>query len=248
MLGYDESPPAYRLVPADEVDPSGVNFAMSGAGVAPSAAGETPLATQIDQFRRLVRHGIVDDDDLDNSVALIGLSGIHDYSGLSIVSSDDEIATLAQDVTEKMANGVKRLLDLGVSKILVNTAPPMGCHPYRTWLSNYRQCDSQVDRISSIHNEALKKRMDGWEDVLILDVDPIFRDLVQSMGYAPCCDATSKPEGYCGQQDAQGNALYTVCRNPEDFFYWDYVHPSQAGWHASMDRLQRPIMDFLGIY
>lgn len=91
MLGYDESPPAYRLRQSDEVDPSGVNFAVSGSGVAPSSAGETPLANQIDQFRRLVRHGIVDGDDLDNSVALIGLSGIHDYSGLNVVASDDDV-------------------------------------------------------------------------------------------------------------------------------------------------------------
>lgn len=153
-------------------------------------------------------------------------------------------------MTESIADGVKRLLDLGVSKILVNSAPPMGCQPFRTWLSNYVRCDSQVDRISNAHNAALKKRLDGWEEadnVLLLDLDSIFRDLLQSKGYAPCCDATSKPQGYCGQDDASGNAMYTVCPNPEDLFYWDYVHPSQAGWQAVMDRLQGPIMDFLGI-
>jgi phospholipase/lecithinase/hemolysin len=38
-----------------------------------------------------------------------------------------------------------------------------------------------------------------------------------------------------------------VCPNPEDFFFWDSMHPTQAGWEAVMDRFRRPIMDFLDI-
>nr|CAB3482399.1 unnamed protein product [Digitaria exilis] len=248
MLGYDESPPAYRLRESDEVDPSGVNFAMSGSGVAPSSATDSPsLSRQIDQFRMLVRHGIIDDDDLDDSVALISISGNHDYSGINMAASDDHITSMAQDVTEKIADGVKRLLDLGVSKVLVNSAPPIGCQPYNTRLNNYAQCDSQINRVTSIHNAALKKRLDGLEDVLLLDLDSAFTDIVQSKGYAPCCDTASRSQGYCGQEDAQGRAMYSLCPNPQDYFYWDNVYPTQAGWEAVMNRLQGPIMDFLGI-
>jgi phospholipase/lecithinase/hemolysin len=65
--------------------------------------------------------------------------------------------------------------------------------------------------------------------------------------YMACCDATQKPEGYCGQEDGNGRAQYSVCPNPEDFFFWDSMHPTQAGWEAVMDRFRRPIMDFLDI-
>ncbi|KAF8662521.1 hypothetical protein HU200_056116 [Digitaria exilis] len=190
------------LVQSDYV---GVNFAMSGSGVAPSSATDSPsLSRQIDQFRMLVRHGIIDDDDLDDSVALISISGNHDYSGINMAASEDH----------------------------VNSAPPIGCQPYNTRLNNYAQCDSQINRVTIIHNAALKKRLDGLEDVLLLDLDSAFTDLVQSKG---------------GQEDAQGRAMYSVCPNPQDYFYWDNVYPTQAGWEAVMNRLQGPIMDFLGI-
>lgn len=64
-----------------QVDPSGVNFAMAGAGVtAPSSQGGPPsLGNQIDQLSRLVRHGIIEDNDLEEySVALIAFTGADD--------------------------------------------------------------------------------------------------------------------------------------------------------------------------
>ena len=66
ILGQEESPPAYRLRQANDVDPSGLNFAMAGSTVTASSSQDGPpsLGHQIDQLRRLVRHGIIDDDDL----------------------------------------------------------------------------------------------------------------------------------------------------------------------------------------
>jgi hypothetical protein len=94
MLGQDESPPAYRLREADEVDPSGVNFAMAGSGVGPSAQGVAPsLGKQIDQLQRLVRHGIVDKEDLQDSMALIAFSGGVDYGVLSVAAPSDDVSS-----------------------------------------------------------------------------------------------------------------------------------------------------------
>jgi phospholipase/lecithinase/hemolysin len=64
--------------------------------------------------------------------------------------------------------------------------------------------------------------------------------------YTPCCDAFAL-DGYCGQEDAGGRRQYNLCPNPERYFFWDYVHPTQAGWKAVMDLLEEPIQDFLGI-
>lgn len=44
---------------------------------------------------------------------------------------------LAEEVTDMIADGVKRLQELGVSKVLVNLMPLLGCQPYRTWMTNY---------------------------------------------------------------------------------------------------------------
>ncbi|CAN6166415.1 unnamed protein product [Urochloa humidicola] len=209
MLGQDESPPAYRLRKANKVDPSGVNFAMAGSGVATAVQGGG-LGDQIDQFRRLVRLEIIKEEDLQDSIALIGFSGGNDYGGLSVAAPSDDIMAVA----DMIADAVKQLQDLGVSKVLVNSMAPIGCEPYRTWQQNYAQCDSQANRISSMHNDALRNKLGGLEDVLFLDLDSTFSSLIQSnefkQGYMPCCDATQKPEGYCGQEDANGKAQYSA--------------------------------------
>ena len=46
----------------------------------------------------------------------------------------------------------------------------------------------------------------------------------------PCCEAVST--GYkCGNTE-HGKRMYVVCNNPNSTFFWDDVHPSQAGWRA----------------
>ncbi|CAO2143039.1 unnamed protein product [Urochloa humidicola] len=242
MLGIDdESPPPYRLRKANEVDPSGVNFAIVGSGV----NSEQGLGTQVDQLRRLVRHGIVDQQDLDDSVALIAFNGAYDYQSVTVTSTSDQVRALSAQVTDSIADAVQRLQDLGVSKILVNTAPPFGCQPFQAWNYNYVHCDSFGNTISDTHNAALRHKLDGWQDVMVLDIHAAFADVVRNR-YSPCCAETSGTgDGFCGEEDADGNALYNLCTDPANFFYWDAMHPTQAAWEAVMDNLQPDIQDFL---
>jgi hypothetical protein len=47
--------------------------------------------------------------------------------------------------------------------------------------------------------------------------------------------------------DGNGIAMYSLCDNPEDFFFWDYVHPTHSAWEDIMERPEGRIEDFLGI-
>ena len=72
---------------------------MAGSGVtAPSSSlqsgGPPSLSNQIDQFSRLARHRIIEDKDLDYSVALIAFTGGHDYSRLNVATSSDDVSSL----------------------------------------------------------------------------------------------------------------------------------------------------------
>jgi uncharacterized protein YbdZ (MbtH family) len=62
----------------------------------------------------------------------------------------------------------------------------------------------------------------------------------------PCCESVD-PSGYYKQVDEDGGAQYSVCSNPENHFFWDDVLPTQAGWEAVMEQLERDIKDFLDI-
>lgn len=156
---------------------------------------------------------------------------------------------LSDKVTDAIADGVRKLLDLGVSKVMVNSLPPLGCAPFNAQMFNYENCDPAANRASDIHNKALSKKLDPLDDVLVLDINPIFSDLGGRDHYMACCTGTdnnSKRNGaYCGRDDARGTPQYILCSNPQDYFYWDYMYPTQAGWNAVMDRLQEPIQDFL---
>ncbi|CAL4897233.1 unnamed protein product [Urochloa decumbens] len=249
----DESPPPSRLREANKVDPAGVNFAMAGSGALVASPGEdsSSLATQVAQFRRLVKHGIVDDKDLDDSVALIAFSGLRDYRSVTVTTSNDQMKALVEQVTDAIVDSVKELQDSqGVSKVVVNSLPPIGCQPFRASMYNYAHCDGLGNTLSDMHNAALRRKLDALQlqdDVMLLDIHAAFADVVRSR-YSPCCaDTSGTGDGYCGQVDGNGNALYTLCTDPNNYFYWDYVHPTQAAWEAVMGNLQPDIQDFLGI-
>ncbi|TVU38320.1 hypothetical protein EJB05_11683, partial [Eragrostis curvula] len=256
ILGMDESPPAERLRGKKGVDPSGMNFAVCGAG-AYIKLDEDPVPTfgeQIDSFRRLVKHDIIDRD-LNGSVALVAFSGSADYAGDEF--RNGEVTDVANNVTDKIAEGVHRLLDLGVEKVLVNLLPPLGCRPWFTRADNYTGgCDAGVQTISVTHNTDLKWKLpSSMDDVLLLDMHDTFSKIIHSgtadytdfkSKYAPCCDSVDE-YGYCGQEGKRGKRKYTLCRDPDEYFFWDYYYPTQAGWKAVMDEHEDAIKEFLDI-
>ncbi|KAF8706351.1 hypothetical protein HU200_030613 [Digitaria exilis] len=249
ILGGDESPPPSRRHwrDSDKVDPSGVNFAVGGAGVLSDDRAAPSLGQQVDQLASLISSGAVETADLDRSVALVAISTGADYNGrITHESSSRDMTALTGQVTDELVAAVRRLRDLGVTKVLVNLLPALGCMPWQSVASNYATCDSHSNALASMHNAALRRRLhDSYDDVLLLDLYSIFSNSVQP-NVGPCC-RNPDPNGYCGQDDSSGRPHYSVCDNPDQAFFWDYMHPTQAGWETIMQQLQGPIQDFLGI-
>ncbi|KAG0541345.1 hypothetical protein BDA96_02G008200 [Sorghum bicolor] len=262
IMGKRESPPAYNGDGWDGevVDPSGLNFAVGGAGVmrappgaAPAGARVAMLRAQVTQLRDLVSDGLLDDKDFDESVALVAFSG-NDYAQ---VGDADGFEALIPMVVDEVASLVSELLDMGVTKVVVNTLPPFGCTPWLARGSNYTACNGGANDGPAKHNAMLRDRLDGDDDVMVLDVYTVMMDMVAPPAEGselsarfkerlqPCCESYGGGEdgAYCGDPDGR----YWLCDHPEDYFYWDFVNPTQAGWRAVMQMLQGPIMAFLGI-
>jgi len=154
---------------------------------------------------------------------------------------------LVAKVVDEVASVVSQLQDLGVAKVIVNNVPPYGCSPWLARASNYSSCDDDGNVSSDEHNTALRDRLGGEEGVMVLDVNSIITNLVAPKeGSAlyerqfaerlrPCCEAGG------------GDGGYSLCSRPEEYFYWDVVHPTHAGWRPVMQLLQGPIKAFLGI-
>lgn len=93
-----------------------------------------------------------------------------------------QIVSASADVTDRIVDGVKRLQQLGVSKVLVNTLPPLGCAPWQSLRSNYSSCESFGNNVAIIHNNNLREKLGRLENVLLLDLYNNFLDLVQNSG------------------------------------------------------------------
>ncbi|CAO2190476.1 unnamed protein product [Urochloa humidicola] len=211
----------------------------------------------------MIEDGTVGKWQLESSVALVAISG-KDYARIASNSSYNEISNLAGNVTDEITKGVKLLQKLGVTKILVNALHPLGCTPSQTRPLNYAGCDEPRGNMGpSIHNTKLKEKLDpaNSDSVFVVDLYDAFSSIVNpyeaphshrqvakkfTQKLKPCCESVD-PKGYCGQVDDDGGDEYSVCSNPDEHFYWDDAHPTQAGWEAVMEQLERDIKDFLDI-
>lgn len=93
--------------------------------------------------------------------------------------------SFTNEVIDKIVEGVRRLQKLGVSKVLVNTVPPFGCMPWRSWNNHYTGCDARGSVLSSMHNAVLRQRLSNLDDVLLLDLEGIFNSVFSSGMFLP---------------------------------------------------------------
>ncbi|XP_006653827.1 GDSL esterase/lipase At5g03610-like [Oryza brachyantha] len=260
MLGRHEAPPTYKRR-GSYVHPHGMNFAAGGAGVFSVPTGAPTLDKQVDHFRDLVQDGTITRGNLENSIALVAISG-NDYARLANVNSTGKMIEFIEKVTTEIAKQVHRLRNNGASKILVNNLHPLGCTPWVTRSTNYTECSFKGNTGADIHNGNLLMKINTTvhDYILHVDVNKAFNNLVNPNSnaknamsasfknkLAPCCESIDV-NGYCGQKGDNGTELYTLCKNPGDYFFWDDVHPTEAGWKAVMKQVEGPIKKFLGLH
>lgn len=266
-MGRLEGPPACKLTIKNYCDAFGMNFAVGGSGVFEPFLPPLPhrlklptLAAQIDQFEKLLHHRVIGNWNLEDSIALVAISG-NDYTRVANSNKADMIAFVGNVTTELAAN-VKRLQDIGINKILVNNLHPLGCTPWQARPSNYTKCTDFPNMGAMIHNNQLLKKVGDMDNVKIVDLNTAFdniigphspgsgSELLKRFKYKlkPCCES-SDPDGFCGEWgEDEHDRLYTLCKDPSKHFYWDDVHPTQAGWQAVMDQLKAEIQEFLDVF
>uniref|UniRef100_A0A453SIS9 GDSL esterase/lipase n=1 Tax=Aegilops tauschii subsp. strangulata TaxID=200361 RepID=A0A453SIS9_AEGTS len=160
-------------------------------------------------------------------------------------------------VTKEIAANVEQLQKIGVKKVLVNNLHPIGCTPSQTRTNNYTACDIFGNLGASIHNSNLKQVMEAEKNVHIIDLYTAFTNIVDhapgkgselskqfKRKMSPCCESLNS-KGYCGEQGESSGLLYNVCDKSNNFFYWDDMHPTHAGWEAVMKQLERPLREFI---
>ncbi|XP_028784857.1 GDSL esterase/lipase At5g03610-like [Neltuma alba] len=230
----------------------GMNFAYGGTGVFNTAAHFPNMTVQIDFFQGLITDKVFASADLDNSVALVSVAG-NDYSFYLATNGTAEGAQafIASVVNQTLKN-VARIHGLGVKKIAVSGLQPLGCLPQTTASSSFSRCNSTFNSFATLHNTLLSQGLAKLKEeandnsiVVVLDLYDSFMSVLNHPSthnienhFKPCCVGVSSQYS-CGSVDEKTMAKkYTVCDDPESAFFWDLVHPTQAGWRAVYNNLR----------
>jgi len=143
-----------------------------------------------------------------------------------------------------------RLRELGVKKIVVGALQPLGCLPTITASTSFQRCNETSNAFVLLHNtllnQAVTKLNQQTKDpstFLILNLYDSFMSVLNHPSthnirdeLKPCCVGVSSNYS-CGSV-VNNVRKYRVCENPKSAFFWDLVHPTQAGWHAVYNKLR----------
>ncbi|XP_042940326.1 GDSL esterase/lipase At5g03610-like isoform X3 [Carya illinoinensis] len=183
--------------------------------------------------------------DLESSMTLVTLAG-NDYSTYIVRNGSAQgWKPCITAVVNQLAINLRRIHGMGVKKIVVNALQPLGCAPSNTAKSSFQQCNETENSLVVFHNlllqQAVTKLNSEAKDsnpFVILDLYDSFLSVIKNKGgthfenpLKPCCFGISSKYN-CGSVDENGAKKYTVCEDPESAFFWDGVHPTQAGWTA----------------
>lgn len=145
-----------------------------------------------------------------------------------------------------------RIKGLGVKKIIVGGLQPLGCLPEITATSSFQHCNTTSNNLVLFHNTLLSQAVttlnqqtkDHNSDFIFLNLYDSFMSVLNHPSthniqnqLKPCCVGVSS-EYFCGSVDEKKVKKYKVCDDPKSAFFWDLVHPTEAGWHAVYNNLR----------
>ncbi|KAK7267963.1 hypothetical protein RIF29_20644 [Crotalaria pallida] len=226
----------------------GMNFAFGGTGVFNTSSSNPNMTIQIDFFEQLVKDKVYTASDLSNSVSYVSVAG-NDYNFyLARNGSIEGFPSFISSVVNQTTKNLIRIQKLGVKKIVVGGLQPLGCLPQTTASSSFKQCDSTSNNLVLLHNNLLnqsvtKLNQESKNNILILDLFDSFMSVLNHTStyniqesLKPCCFGVSSNYN-CGSVE-NNEKKYTLCDKPKSTFFWDGLHPTQAGWHAVYNKLQ----------
>ncbi|KAE9585397.1 hypothetical protein Lal_00018066 [Lupinus albus] len=229
----------------------GINFAFGGTGAFDTLYGPN-LTTQIGSLEKLIKDKVYTASDLNHSLALVSVAG-NDYNHyLTTNGSLTGLIPFVVSLVNQTTNDLIRLKGLGVNKVVVDGLQPFGCLPIQTAPFSFQKCNETANQISSLHNNLLIDSVNKLNNqnkdhpsFIILNFFDSFTSVLKNPSkyniqnpLKPCCVGVSS-EYSCGNVGKNNVNKYTLCDDPKKAFFWDIVHPSQAGWHAVFEELKK---------
>ena len=220
------------------------NYAFGAARARAGYGDPFDLTTQVGLY--LLNHGDTLNSDTLFSV-YVGGNDVRDalveYQTVYFITGSEVQAFLAaqqilNEAVESIANNITALAQAGASQFLVPNAPNVGVAPAVKALGSDAAFLATV--LSAGFNEGLSNTVDlleGGLGINIVEVD-VFKLLTE---------ATMSPElyGFTNASDACITPLVkkkAFCNKPDDYLFWDGIHPTRAGHSRLSDLAAEALM------
>lgn len=206
----------------------GVNFAFGGATTGFTNLGGDPLPglqQQIEAFRDLTAIVPADADALN-----IIWTGANDY--FQALSNPESLTiSLAEQTTDNLSGALQSLYEAGARNFLVANLPDLGATPFADFLNQFSPgISNQLNSLTEVHNSLLEQQLNNLNtslsgiELTTLDANSLFREIINE----PSQFGFTNIDNSCLLNFQSGFIFDGVCDNPNEFVFWDDVHPTGA--------------------
>ncbi|KAI3453091.1 hypothetical protein Pfo_009754 [Paulownia fortunei] len=220
---------------------NGINFASAGSGVLRATnndSGVTPIQVQLQQFQTLVEQNHIDRKLVKESLFFLE-SGSNDIFSYFYPFDTPTLTPDAyvQSMLTEVDKFVDKIYKLGARRIAVFALGPVGCVPARTLLPGapVTKCYGKMNKMVKNYNmglenvvKALPVRYPGAIGVFgaVYKTVQVFRANPKRYGFADV-DSACCGYGSLGGEVQCGKEGYKLCKNPNEYLFWDFFHPSE---------------------
>lgn len=137
---------------------------------------------------------------------------------------------LPNQVTSNLSMALQSLFDLGARNFLIPNLPDLGETPLAHNLNQlFPSASSQLSALTAEHNLLLEQTLDSLKvlpgiNITTLDVNSLVRDTMNN----PMEFGFTTVQNSCLTNFQPGFNFDGVCENPDEFLFWDDVHPTAA--------------------
>ncbi|GAV85326.1 Lipase_GDSL domain-containing protein [Cephalotus follicularis] len=199
-----------------------------------SAVGEEKTAAIVSKSLCLISSG---SDDIANNYELLPFRRAH--------YDDEAYANLTASYASVF---IKELVKLGVRKIGVFSAPPIGCVPSQRTLGGGidRECSQKANNLAKLFNSKLSSQIDGlskeFPDSRIVYLD-VYNPLLSLIKNPAKNGFEVVNKGCCGTGVIEVSVLCNkleeakTCKNASNHIFWDSYHPTEKAYKILTSQL-----------
>ncbi|PWA35769.1 SGNH hydrolase-type esterase domain-containing protein [Artemisia annua] len=220
---------------------NGINFASAGSGLLRDTNRDdhvTPIQEQLQQFQALIDQKLLDKKQVMRSLIFMasGSNDIFSYfmlPGASGMTPQQYILALLKEVSLF----VDKTYKVGARRFAFFPIGPLGCIPGRVIIRGAPtdRCMGEMDLMVDRYNAALAllvKSMPKKYPGAIGIYGEVANTVDKIRAYPKLYGFNNVSEACCGSGPLNGQLQcgyrdYKLCPNPDEYFFWDFFHPTQ---------------------